>query len=307
MEIICVSNLPGSSRKLHLGAWGVVGMGVTVVLGGIAVGLLGFWLGMESAAPSYHPSLIAWEQELGQQREDLANARQDAENNLNALAQRLGELQARIIRLDALGQRLVDMAELEDGEFDFASRPAMGGPEDGTSLQSNTVPDFLTALASLDGQIEDRQQQLRVLESLLMNSRLQAAALPAGRPIKKGWISSYYGRRSDPITGKKAFHDGIDFAGRMGTEVVAVASGVVTWSGKRYGYGRLIEVNHGNGLVTRYAHNDEDLVKVGDRVEKGQVIALMGNSGRSTGPHVHFEVLKNGRHINPMKYVQAAR
>jgi murein DD-endopeptidase MepM/ murein hydrolase activator NlpD len=88
---------------------------------------------------------------------------------------------------------------------------------------------------------------------------------------------------------------------------MAVAAGVVTWSGKRYGYGRLVEVNHGNGLVTRYAHNHENLVRVGDRVEKGQVIALMGSSGRSTGPHVHFEVLKNGRHINPLKYVQAGR
>lgn len=277
-----------------------------VVVGG-GVGGVGFWMGSTSTVAQQHPTLDAWQQELVVQRHELADARQDAEDNLNALAQRMGQLQAHIIRLDALGQRLVEMAELEAGEFDFASRPAMGGPEDQTSLQSNTVPDFLAVLSSLDQQIEDRQQQLRVLESLLMNNRLQAAAQPAGRPIKKGWISSYYGRRNDPLTGKKAFHDGIDFAGKEGSEVVAVAAGVVTWSGKRYGYGRLIELNHGNGLVTRYAHSQENLVKVGDRVEKGQIIALMGNSGRSTGPHVHFEVLKNGRHVNPIKYVQAGR
>ncbi|HEY9050177.1 MAG TPA: M23 family metallopeptidase, partial [Gammaproteobacteria bacterium] len=123
-------------------------------------------------------------------------------------------------------------------------------------------------------------------------------------PITRGWISSYYGMRTNPFTGKLQFHKGMDFASKSGSEVQAVAGGVITWSGKRYNYGNMVEVNHGNGYVTRYAHNKENLVKVGDTVKKGQAVASMGSTGRSTGPHVHFEVLKDGRQINPLKFVQ---
>ncbi len=305
MEIICLSNTPGGGTRLHLGTWGMVGVVAAVLLSAAALVFGGYQFGLNVAKQQSDPSADIWEGELERQREDVARVKANAEDHLNALAQRLGQLQAHIIRLDALGTRLVSMAELDKGEFDFASRPAMGGPENTTSLQSNTVPDFLAALDVLDQQLDDRSQQLRVLESLLMNRRLASEVRPTGRPIKKGWISSYYGKRTDPISGKKAYHDGIDFAGKRGSEVVAVASGVVTWSGKRYGYGKMVELNHGNGLVTRYAHNQENLVKVGDKVDKGQTIAHMGSSGRSTGPHVHFEVLRNGRTVNPMKYVRA--
>jgi len=305
MEIICVSRLPGGSRKLHLGGWAALGASAAVVVFAVAAMFVGYRLGTASVAEVRHPSLDSWDLEMQRQRLELADAKQSAEDNLNALAQRLGQLQAHVIRLDALGQRLVEMGELGKGEFNFTARPALGGPEDQSSVQSNTVPDFLIALDALEQKLDDRGQQLHVLESFLMSSKLEEAVHPAGRPIKKGWISSYFGKRTDPINGKKSFHDGIDFAGRMGSEIVAVASGVVTWSGKRYGYGRLVEINHGNGLVTRYGHNKENLVRVGDRVRKGQLIARMGSSGRSTGPHVHFEVLKNRRRVNPIKYVQA--
>ncbi|MDJ0870232.1 MAG: M23 family metallopeptidase [Gammaproteobacteria bacterium] len=305
MEIICVSNTPGGGRRLHLGTWGTMGVAAALLLVASALVFGGYQVGVSMAKQENEPAADIWEGELERQREDVARAKANAEHHLNALAQRLGQLQAHIIRLDALGGRLVDMAELDKGEFDFVSRPAMGGPEDTASLQSNTVPDFLTALDALDQQLDDRSQQLHVLESLLMNRRLASAVRPTGRPIRKGWISSYYGKRTDPITGKKAYHDGIDFAGKRGSDVVAVASGVVTWSGKRYGYGKMVELNHGNGLVTRYAHNQDNLVKVGETVRKGQTIAKMGSSGRSTGPHVHFEVLRNGRTVNPIKYVRA--
>ncbi len=305
MEIICLSNTPGGGRKLHLGSWGTIGVALALLISAGALVFSGYLAGVKIANEQSEPSVDIWEGELNRQRQDVARAKEDAEDHLNALAQRLGQLQAHIIRLDALGKRLVDMAELDKGEFDFASRPALGGPEDTTSLQSNTVPDFLAALDGLGQQLDDRGQQLHVLESLLMNRRLASLVQPTGRPIKKGWISSYYGKRTDPISGKKAYHDGIDFAGKRGSEVVAVASGVVTWSGKRYGYGKMVEINHGNGLVTRYAHNQDNLVKVGEKVRKGQSIARMGSSGRSTGPHVHFEVLRNGRTVNPIKYVRA--
>jgi len=153
-------------------------------------------------------------------------------------------------------------------------------------------------------QAEHRADQLAVLESLMASRRLSQDLKPEGRPITSGWLSSYFGNRADPFSGKQKLHAGVDFAGKEGSDVVAVASGVVTWSGKRYNYGTMVEINHGNGLVTRYAHNKDNLVTVGETVKKGQLIAAMGRSGRATGPHVHFEVLQDGRKVNPLKYLQ---
>ena len=133
---------------------------------------------------------------------------------------------------------------------------------------------------------------------------MKEEVFPEGRPIDRGWISSYFGMRTNPFTGKLQFHKGMDFASKSGSKVKAVAGGVITWSSKRYGYGNLVEINHGNSYVTRYGHNEQNLVKVGDTVKKGQTISLMGSTGRSTGPHVHFEVIKNGKQINPNRFVQ---
>jgi murein DD-endopeptidase MepM/ murein hydrolase activator NlpD len=143
-----------------------------------------------------------------------------------------------------------------------------------------------------------------VLEDFLLNRKLQEEVHPEGRPVDTGYVSSRYGNRNDPFTGRRAFHKGIDFAGPQGAEVVAVASGVVVWSGQRYGYGEMIEVNHGNGYATRYAHNAQNLVAVGDTVKRGQRIARMGDTGRATGPNLHFEVLRNGRTVDPLTFIQ---
>jgi len=164
--------------------------------------------------------------------------------------------------------------------------------------------DFGSEIDSVIAELEDREQQLSVLENILMSSHMEEEVFPAGRPIKRGWISSYYGTRTNPFSGKLQFHKGMDFAAKSGSNVLAVAGGVVTWSGKRYGYGNLVEINHGNGYITRYGHNKTNLVAVGNTVKKGEVISHMGSTGRSTGPHVHFEVIKNGRQINPQKFVQ---
>jgi len=245
--------------------------------------------------------------ELQIQRDQLSEVTLKAEENLNALALRLGKLQAHVIRLDALGQRLTHMAKLDKGEFDFESSPAQGGPEAAQAGSPIKVPDFISALNNLSAQLDDRDKQLDVLETMLMSRNLQAEVMPTGRPVSRGWLSSYFGIRTDPFSGRRVHHSGVDFAGKLGSDVVAVAAGVVTFSGRRSGYGNLVEINHGNGYVTRYGHGLKNLVSVGQTVKKGEIISKMGTTGRSTGPHVHFEVMVNGRAVNPKKYIHATR
>lgn len=245
--------------------------------------------------------------ELDNQRNAIATTRQQTEDTLDALSIRIGQMNARIIRLDALGRRLTEMADLEDGEFDFNSEPAIGGPEEVSFAATGSavaVPEVLADMQHLDSQLNDREAQLGVLESLLMDQNLSDRVYPQGRPVKSGWMSSYFGRRTDPFTGKPATHQGVDFAGKEGAEVIAVADGVVTWSSPRYGFGKLVEINHGNGYATRYAHNSENLVQIGEEVRKGQTVALMGETGRATGPNLHFEVLRNGKRVNPVTFIR---
>jgi murein DD-endopeptidase MepM/ murein hydrolase activator NlpD len=237
------------------------------------------------------------------QHVDIRELRRRAQADMNALTLRIGQLQGQMLRLNALGERLVSQGDLDDAEFDFATVPAVGGPEDVAEGVAVGFSDILTMLDNLDAEMSDREQKLSVLESLLMNRSLSERVMPAGRPIGEGWLSSRFGKRNDPFTGKQEFHKGLDFAGKKGSGVIAVGDGVVSWSGKRSGYGNLVEITHGNGYVTRYGHNERNLVRVGDTVRKGQQIARMGSTGRSTGPHVHFEVLRNGKAVNPAKYL----
>jgi len=270
-----------------------------------------YYLGYRSVPVSADPGpelyAAAWQQEVLLQRDKVDTAIGDADRNLNALALRMGEIQSRVVRLDALGRRLVEMADLDIGEFSFDDVPARGGPDLVTEREPFEVPDFLASLEELVRVLEDREPKLAVVEGTLMNRKLHAEVYPTGRPVNKGWISSIFGWRNDPITGKRAFHEGIDFAGRASSEVVAAAAGVVVWSGSRWGFGNTVEVNHGNGYSTLYAHNKKNLVKVGETVKKGQVLALLGSTGRSNGPHVHFEVRRNGKAVNPITFVRATR
>jgi len=305
MNIFIVSRLRSCRcRRLSLNLAGLLA-GLSVLA--LAAGGL-FWAGYQwSARTAIGPDQDAIiEAELLRQRQELDAVSTDARRHLDALSMQIGQLRGGMLRLEALGMRLTDMAGLDESEFDFSAQPAMGGPGDPDAL-STSVPDFLQALDELTAQIGDRTTKLQALESLLLNRELQTRIKPAGRPVKKGWLSSHFGKRNDPISGKKVFHEGVDFAGKLGADVVAVADGVVSWSGKRYGYGNLVEVTHGNSHVTRYGHNKENLVKVGDKVVKGQVLAHIGSTGRSTGPHVHFEVIRNGKAVNPLKYIQAEK
>lgn len=247
--------------------------------------------------------------ELETQRDAITTARQQTEDTLDALSIRIGQMNARVIRLDALGRRLTEMADLDEGEFEFDSAPAIGGPIEPDEIpalagSATAVPEVLAAMQDLDNQLDNREAQLAVLESMLLDQNLSDRVYPKGRPVKSGWMSSYFGRRTDPFTGKPATHRGVDFAGKEGSEVIAVADGVVTWSSPRYGFGKLVEINHGNGYATRYAHNSENLVAVGEEVRKGQTVALMGDTGRATGPNLHFEVLRNGKRVNPVSFIR---
>jgi len=242
-------------------------------------------------------------QDIASNAEKVKEARKSAEDQLTAMTVRMAELQARLMRLDALGERLVDVAKLDGGEFDFSQPPAVGGPEEDDTGAAYQRPSFLTDLDQLSQDIDKRERQMEVLESLLANRKIQKEVYLAGRPVKKGWMSSRFGRRTDPFTGRLAWHEGIDFAGKEGADIVSVGSGVVTWAGPRYGYGNMVEINHGGGYTTRYGHAEEVLVKVGDIVKKGQIVAHMGSTGRSTGPHVHFEVRLNGKAVDPARYV----
>jgi len=251
--------------------------------------------------------LRAQERQLAQQRQEIENAKRNAELHLNALAQRLGTMQAQMLRLNALGQRLTHMAKLDKKEFNFSEEPARGGPVNETLLANASVPDFLKSLEQLSGQIEKKTSHLSVLEGVMIDREQRASASPTGWPVQGGWMSSAFGMRADPFTGQTSYHDGVDIAIGMGTPIKALSRGVVTYTGQklgREGYGLVIEINHGNGFATRYAHLRQVLVKAGERVEKGQAVALVGSSGRSTGPHLHFEVLRDGQTVNPRPFLR---
>lgn len=285
----------------------MAGLGLPLMLALYA----GYYLGSEYAGARLVESAAAADAPAADGAVEVhaeTNPPHEVQRTINALTARLGALQAQVLRLDALGKRLVDMAGLKKGEFDFDAPPPQGGPEQPSALDDDAVPlpSLLKSVDALDQQLVDRTQQLRVLETLFMNRNLLHEVLPAGRPIDEGWISSYFGYRTDPFNGLREFHRGVDLAGKMGEPVIAVAAGVVTYAGKRFGYGNLVEINHGNGFVTRYGHNSEVKVRVGETVSKGQVVALMGSTGRSTGPHVHFEVWRRGHVVDPLRYLNAS-
>lgn len=308
MNIIFIRKAGAKTRTLTIGLGGVL-LGALLVLVPVSgvVFLAGNFFGGQQKDVQDQTLIAAWQDEMNAQRDEVAAARRKVDQDMDALALRLGQLQAKVIRLDALGERLTGIAKLDKGEFDFSKQPALGGPESGESAESMSSTDFVALLDGLSRQLDDRNDQLGLLETMIMNRNLQEAVTPTGRPIKRGWTSSYYGMRTDPFSGKREHHKGMDFAGKKGSDVIAVGAGVVTWSGERFGYGNLVEVNHGNGYATRYGHAKKLLVSVGEAVTKGQVLALMGSTGRSTGPHVHFEVLYQGKPVDPKKYTLANR
>ena len=275
---------------------------LVLVLVAAGTGAAGFWYGqIHSAAAGTGDQTSALLASLERRshdqflREDLPSACE-----LDTLSLRLSQMQAELLRLNALGERLVEKANLSPEEFDFQHAPPQGGPEPLETLPTSSE-EFALEMARLGREIEDRGRKLRLLDQVVMERELSEDSLSPGLPVRSGYISSYFGMRKDPLHGRQSFHSGVDYAGKIGTDILAVADGLVIQSETVSGYGRLVEIRHANGLVTRYGHCKKLLVEAGDLVTKGQVIATLGSSGRSTGPHLHFEVLKEGVAINPLR------
>lgn len=238
-----------------------------------------------------------------QQAEEVSSLINSTEQRMTGMMLKLADMQSQIQRLDALGSRLVKQAKLNPDEFSFEQTPGMGGPMDIVPVDIQVQDALLSKMTVMLEKIRNKVRELMALESIMLSHHIERESRLEGKPISSGWLSSYYGIRKDPFSGLPAMHKGLDFAGKEGERVLATGAGIITWSGSRYGYGNLVEIDHGDGLITRYGHNKEVNVKIGDVVTKGQTIAEMGNTGRSTGAHVHYEVIRNGKHQDPLPYV----
>lgn len=261
----------------------------------------GLLLGMAATAAVGFGDNARLRAELARQSRAAEQARQASQAEINALAARLGELQAQATRLNALGERLTRAGQLEDGEFDFDAPVGVGGGED--NVRDVSLQELRQDLGALDRQLTGSGRQLDVLASLLFDHQLEQNAVPSRAPVRNSYITSGFGRRIDPFGRGIGNHKGLDFHASVGDPVLAVADGVVSFAGRKGGYGNVVDVDHGNGYVTRYAHNSRLVVKAGDLVRAGQEVARAGSTGRSTGAHVHFEVWKNGVAANPRKFL----
>lgn len=310
MNIIILSGKHGQSRTLHLSSGWRLALLLVLVLTPVVGGFGGWLLGQKFAQPVLDEKTVAqWQASVEAQASELQALEETTRDRLRGLTVRMAEMQAQLVRIDALGERLVEVAGLPAEEFDFSVPPAVGGPDAAAAetFVSPEPPDLTHALQSMALTIERRSQQLDILETLMSDRRQSAQTRLAGRPVRSGWMSSRYGKRTDPFTGHTAWHRGVDFAARNGADVIATGAGVVTFAGRRWGYGNLIEISHGNGTTTRYGHVSELLAEPGDIVRAGELIARVGSTGRSTGPHVHYEVLQAGRQVDPMPFVSRTR
>ena len=306
MEIIILSKSRGTTARFRIGLPLVLVTAITLATGSAGLAYWGYTRGgsamVEEILNNPERSAQVWQREIINQRQFLNSLNEDMSGDLSALSGAIGRMQSQLTRLDAVAERVAKSARLDVAEFDLGHDPAIGGPQP----EDARPPEWTELLANLDALRDEvglRGERLDALEALMQDRLLHDDMKPDGQPLGGGWISSAFGYRTDPVTGGREFHDGLDFVGKPGEPVRAVAAGVVIWSGKRWGYGNLVEVSHGNGYITRYAHNRANLVAVGEKVDKNQSIALLGSTGRTTGPHVHFEVVHNGEKVNPIAFV----
>ena len=300
MKIVVLTK-PGNVRTLRLAPWtlfAVLGLAVAAIAA-TAIQLHERFSHHRQVAEA----IADWRAGIIDQQAAVNSLLQQHSAENEAISKQLANMQGRLWRMEALGQWVTEATGLDAGEFDFTAPPAQGGPLRGAPAVLPRA-DLQARLDQLAGQIRQREGEFELFEALLKTPADAAGQDAIVRPVKWGWVSSPYGRRIDPISGKMAWHTGVDFAGRRGSDVIAVDRGIVVFAGRRAGYGNLVELAHLDGHVTRYGHQASIAVGRGDIVRPGQVIGSMGDTGRSTGPHVHFEVLRNGRHLSPMKYLK---
>ena len=249
---------------------------------------------------SYSPVFSDWQNKVITEYQQMTNS---SHAELNLLTQKLALLEVRLSRMDILGDHLTDLYQLDNGEFDFSRGPGVGGLSNEVQNQFVDPQRLKFALSRLETDLDETEMQIKILSDLIDVSGLKKQMLPVGWPVDAAWVSSRFGYRISPFSGRRELHSGLDIAGQEGSRISAVASGVVKQARWDRDYGNMVEISHGNGYSTRYAHNQINLVQLGDSVKKGDVIALLGNTGRSTGPHLHFEVIKKGRRIDPADYL----
>ena len=271
---------------------------LTVLSAGIGAGYLLFNGNIDS-----DNVLKNMQSQVSQKQSEVQEFKEKVNRELDSLALQIGGLYAQSARINALGDRLTQIAKLEDAEFDFTTAPGVGGAGLELTNEENTPENLFESLFSIKENFKQQEEQLLLLSELLEEKDLDQQIKPSGKPIRNGWISSSYGTRTDPFTGKQAFHSGLDFSGKKGAIIQAAADGVVIWSGKRGDYGKMVEIDHGSGYITRYAHMSETKVNVGEKVTKTQEIGIMGKSGRATSEHLHFEVLKKNTKVNPWPFI----
>ena len=301
MQLLLI-NKNGEPVQISLPSWKIRLVIVAVVA--LCSGLIasGFMLRQSSIVDA--AVIENWRMKIQEQDAVVEELQTDSVARRQAVGRQIADMQARLWRMEALASYMHESSGLPQDEFDFDAQVSQGGPINPEAEVLN-VQNLDSKLANLSERLKQRETELSILDQVLMGVYTQKGAMPAGAPIVKGWMSSPFGERVDPISGKKAWHEGMDFAGANGSDVVAVANGIVVFSGRRDGYGLMVEISHGENLRTRYGHHQELLVRAGQSVKRGDVIGLMGSSGRSTGPHVHFEVLKSGKPVNPARYVSA--
>jgi murein DD-endopeptidase MepM/ murein hydrolase activator NlpD len=302
MNIILVSDSLAKSRIVTVSQAQIIMVSLGLLAAGFMLALATYLVTMNYAVDLKNPYMRMLFSSIHQK--EMEKTETDMRNNLSALAVNLGEIQARIMRLDAFGERLAKAAGVKQGDFRFSEKPGQGGPIPSAELQRDiTLLEFRDRLGEISRLLDDRSDKLGVLDSMLMDGRLAQKAIPTVLPVEAGYYSSNFGYRIDPFNGRNSFHTGVDFVAPPATPVIAAAGGVVNAVEQHPEYGHFIDISHENGLTTRYAHLSKYKVKVGDVVMKGQLIGEVGTTGRTTGPHLHFEVRENGIPLNPNRYL----
>jgi murein DD-endopeptidase MepM/ murein hydrolase activator NlpD len=304
LQIILISDRLGKVRTLALSRRHLVLSAMAALLGVAGLAAVLYWAGLRFAVEFKVPAIR--ELLLATEKRESERAREFVQQNLNVMAVKLGEMQAQLTRLDALGERLSTIAGVLPQEFRFSEPPGLGGAHS-TSVPAYdlSLAEFNQRLAALSQSVENRSDMLGVLEAQLFFQAVNKKLLPTMLPVNAHFNASGFGMRIDPITGQQAMHEGIDFIADTGTPVVAAAGGVVQFAGFHPQYGHMIDIDHGNDLVTRYAHLSKMLVAEGTIVNRGRKIAETGSSGRSTGPHLHFEVRFKGAPQNPARFLMS--